>query len=63
MSFRAEMVNGAATARGEPVLPENVIEEAYSRVKIGIAECHKYPTGEPSLKGIYEIAKELNAHL
>jgi hypothetical protein len=54
-----EMVNGAACARGEKELMSEVIIEAFQRVKAGIVECATYPTGAPTLKGLYEIAAEL----
>lgn len=60
MSDIVDMVNGAARARGEPELDPKAIEEASERVESGMADCPRYPTGAPSLKGLYEIAKELN---
>jgi hypothetical protein len=59
MSDIVDIVNGAAKARGEPPLSSESIEEAVDRVESGIADCDRYPTGAPCLKGLYEIAKEL----
>jgi hypothetical protein len=54
-----EMVNGAAQARGDVELTTEAIVEAFGRVEAGIVECARYPSGAPTLTGLYEIAAEI----
>ncbi len=54
-----DLVNGAAKARGDKPLPGGVIEEALERIGAGIVDAESYPTGVPSLKSVYDIARDL----
>ena len=58
-----QIVEDAATLREEPSIPRKFIEKALSRIDNGLeledVEC--YPTGEPTLKGIYQVAARLEA--
>lgn len=54
-----ELVEGAALARKEPKIPRDFITEALERVNSGKEIVERYPTGAPSLKGVYNIASRL----
>ncbi|MFA6295307.1 MAG: hypothetical protein WC666_02690 [Candidatus Paceibacterota bacterium] len=54
-----EAVEGAAKIRGDLPLPRDFISEALERVNSGKEIVLRYPTGRPSLKGVYDIALRL----
>ncbi len=53
------LVENAANARGEPEIPREFIVEAMCKIERGEEEVVLYPTGAPSLKGVYDIAARL----
>ncbi len=53
------IVEQAAQARGNPTVSREYIIKALERIECGEEKVVKYPTGAPSLKGIYEIAVKL----
>lgn len=57
----AELVEGAAQARNEPAVARQHIEDALRRIEAGQEEVAKYPTGKPTLKGVYDLATKLEA--
>ena len=54
-----QLVQEAAVARGEPRLHERFIKLALTRIERGEEAVEQYPTGRPSLKGVYDIASRL----
>ncbi len=50
------LVEGAAKARGDEAVPEQFIKEALRRIEAGDEKVGKYPTGQPSLRGVFVIA-------
>lgn len=54
------LIEQSAKARGEePLVPRKFIAKALEKIENGGEEVEKYPTGAPSLKGVYEIAVKL----
>lgn len=54
------LVEQAAQARGErPLVPRSFIAMALEKIENNDEEVEKYPTGAPSLRGVYEIAVKL----
>lgn len=53
------LVRQAAKIRGEVLVPEEYIKKALEKIESGEEKVMKYPTGTPSLKGVYEIAVKL----
>lgn len=62
MEFVA-LVEKAAQARNEPPVARQYIDEALRRINAGQEKVLKYPNGEPSLKGVYEIAVRLESEV
>lgn len=56
-----DLVEQAAGARNEPPVPRRYIEEALRRINDGQEKVPQYPTGSPSLKGVYDIAVKLES--
>ena len=56
-----EMAEGAAKARGEIPVPREFIIKALQKIETGDVDIERYPTGQPSLKGIFKLAAELQA--
>jgi hypothetical protein len=54
-----ELVKRAAEIRGDIPISREFIKEALKGIKSGKFEASKYPTGEPSLKDVYDIAFSL----
>lgn len=54
------LVEQAAEARGEPTIPREFVVEALQRIELGKESVRRYPTGAPSLKGVYDIASKLH---
>ncbi len=50
------LVEIAARWRGEAELPRERIEQALMRAMSDEAKVRRYPSGMPSLKGVYDIA-------
>jgi hypothetical protein len=58
----AEMVEVAAKARSEDPAPRDFINEVLDKIdsgEIGLSEDERYPTGAPSLRVVYNLAKKL----
>jgi hypothetical protein len=55
----AELVEDAAKARNDAKVPREYINDALNRIERGQTEVERYPTGHPTLKGVYGIALEL----
>lgn len=57
-----ELVEQAANARNEMPIPRWCIEEALRRIVDGREEVsYWYPSGFPSLKGVYDVAVKLES--
>ncbi len=54
-----ELVENVAKARNDVLLPREYIIDALEKIDNGDVEVEKYPMGNPSLKGVYEVALEL----
>ncbi len=52
----AELVEGAAQARGNPPVARSFIEEALRKINANEVEVTKYPSGSPTLRAVYEVA-------
>jgi len=55
----AELVEGAARNRRDSVVPRDYIIEAIELVESGNEKVTTYPTGIPTLQGIYDLASRL----
>jgi hypothetical protein len=55
------LVEGSAEARGNPPVERRFITEALQRIADKLEVVPRYPTGSPTLKGIYDIATRLEA--
>ncbi len=61
-SNMAELVEVAAKARNEEPVPRDFINEILEKISSGeikLTEDEKYPTGAPSLRVVYNLAKKL----
>ena len=56
-----EFVEATAKARKEPPVARQYIEEALRRIDAKEEGVSRYPSGSPSLKGIYNIAARLES--
>ncbi|HWB34253.1 MAG TPA: hypothetical protein VG753_02975 [Candidatus Paceibacterota bacterium] len=54
-----EMVEAAARQRGDMEVPRPFIIEAIDRIKQGLEQSEHYPSGQPTLIGIYKVAVQL----
>jgi len=58
--FYISLVESAAKLRGDPPVARQYIEEAMQQIDSRKeVEVDRYPTGRPSLKGIYDVAARL----
>lgn len=56
-----ELAEKSALARAGIPIAREYIEEAIMLIESGEEEVVRYPSGQPSLKGIYEIAARLES--
>ena len=54
-----ELVEGTAKFRNDPAVPRDFITEALERIEAGQEKVSRYPTGAPTLKGVYEVAARM----
>jgi len=54
-----KLVEEVAIERGDESVPRDYIVEALEKIELGDIEVKRYPTGLPTLKGVYEIASKL----
>ncbi|MFZ2154092.1 MAG: hypothetical protein WAV16_02560 [Candidatus Moraniibacteriota bacterium] len=54
-----DLVMDAAQARRDKEVPEGYIEKALEMIASGERNVPMYPTGLPSLRGVYDLAHEL----
>jgi len=52
---------GAREARGDPAIPLRYVAEALRRFEEGQLDIPRYPSGKPTLKGLYDSANALMA--
>lgn len=57
----AKLVEDAARARNNPPVERKYIDEALKRVETGKEKVQRYPSGAPSLLGVYDIALRLES--
>jgi hypothetical protein len=57
----AELVESAAQSRKEPVVAREHILEAIRRIDAGEETVETYPMGDPSLRGVYDLAVRIEA--
>ena len=55
------MVEKAAKFRKEASIPRDYISHALEEIENGKIEVERYPTGNPSLKAVYDIASRMYA--
>jgi len=55
----ANLVELAAEARGNQQVPRKFIDEAIAKIEKGEMKTEQYPSGMPSLRGVYDIALAL----
>ena len=54
------LVEKAAEARDDPVVPREHIVKVLGDIDNGACEVERYPTGLPTLRGVYELALGLS---
>lgn len=54
-----ELIEETAKIRGDDPIPREFIEKALEKIETGEIEVERYPMGDPSLSGVYEIASQL----
>ncbi len=54
-----ELIEDVAKVRKDMPLPREYIIDALKKIEDGDIEVERYPMGNPSLKGVYDIALEL----
>lgn len=54
-----EMVEKAAGMRGDAIVPSEFTHQAIEMVQTGKAKVEQYSGGEPTLKGVYDLALKL----
>lgn len=55
------LVEKAAETRGEISIPREHIIKALEKIEDGGEQVERYPSGSPSLKGVFNIATKLHA--
>ena len=59
MANLIELIEKSAKARGESFVPRDYIVEALEKIENGEIDVERYPTGVPSLKGVYAAAQKI----
>jgi len=57
-----ELIENAAEAREDPRIPRDYICNALGKIERNEVEIERYPTGQPSLKAVYDVAFNLYMH-
>lgn len=57
----ADLVEGAAMMRKDPPIPREFIDQALRKIDAKEIKVERYPSGEPSLKAVYDVALGLES--